>query len=432
LKYAGLRYDEIWISEAQERMLLSVPPEKVEDLLELAEEENVEATVIGEFGTENSELILNYREAEVGRISMRFLHEGLPMPTRKAVVAKRSAGFQPVPSAGEERHGLKTRATKERLLELLSHPNIASKHWIIRQYDHEVQGGSVIKPLIGPKQIGPSDAAVIRPKLSSQKGVVIACGLAPHIVDPYAMAIASIDEAIRNAVAIGADPTKLAILDNFCWPSVDDEQTMGTLVAACEACYDAAKAYGIPFISGKDSLHNQFTNQETKQVLKIPNTLLISAIGVIEDVRNCITMDLKKVGNSLWRILPRLGPAGAEGLKYFRWVHEYVYWLITAGIVRSAHDVSDGGTLVAVAEMMIASGLGVELSNADMGLTFDELQGSYVLEIEASKEEELFRPGGMASAGKIGMVTGEGKLVVGQETIGVEELTKAWRGALDW
>ena len=182
---------------------------------------------------------------------------------------------------------------RTQLLTLLAHPNIASKHWIIRQYDHEVQGGSVIKPLTGPLQIGPSDASVIRPKLDSYKGVVVSCGMSPQIEDAYSMAIASIDEAIRNAVAIGADPTKLAILDNFCWPSVDDERTMGTLVAACEACYDASMAYGIPFISGKDSLHNQFTNQETGQVLKIPNTLLISAIGVIEDVRKCVTMDLK-------------------------------------------------------------------------------------------------------------------------------------------
>src|SRR5262249_946201 len=142
-------------------------------------------------------------------------------------------------------------------------------------------------------------ASVIRPKLSSYKGVVVSCGLAPHIEDPYAMAIASIDEAIRNAVAVGADPDRLAILDNFCWPSVDDERTMGTLVAACEACYAAAKAYGIPFISGKDSLHNQFTNQETGQVMRIPNTLLISAIGVIKDVRKCVTMDLKGARNSV-------------------------------------------------------------------------------------------------------------------------------------
>src|SRR5439155_22177950 len=147
--------------------------------------------------------------------------------------------------------------------------------------------------LIGPQQIGPSDAAVVRPKLDSFRGVALGCGLAPHIEDPYEMAIASIDEAIRNIVAVGADPAKIAILDNFCWPSVDDEITMGTLVAACEACRDAALAYGIPFISGKDSLHNQFTNTETGQVIRIPNTLLISAIGVIDDVRKCVTMDLK-------------------------------------------------------------------------------------------------------------------------------------------
>src|SRR5207248_3512689 len=156
------------------------------------------------------------------------------------------------------RHGRDAHAT---LIQALAHPNIASKHWIIRQYDHEVQGGSVIKPLTGPLQIGPSDAAVVRPKLNSYRGIALGCGLQPQIEDPYEMAIAAIDEAVRNVVAVGADPAKIAILDNFCWPSVDDERTMGDLARTCEACYDAAKAYRIPFISGKDSLHNQFTNQ---------------------------------------------------------------------------------------------------------------------------------------------------------------------------
>jgi phosphoribosylformylglycinamidine synthase len=241
------------------------------------------------------------------------------------------------------------------------------------------------------------------------------------------MSIAAIDEAIRNAIAVGADPSKLAILDNFCWPSVEDERTMGTLVAACEACHDAAKAYGIPFISGKDSLHNQFTNQETKEVLKIPNTLLISAIGVIEDVRTCVTMDLKKAGNGLWRILPK----SAE-LKSFLAVHEIVHRLIAAGLVRAAHDVSDGGTLVAVAEMAIASGLGVELKGIVEQALFDELQGTYILEIETEKERELIARGGLATYQGIGTVTEEAKLSVGGEAIGVEEMTKAWRGTLDW
>jgi phosphoribosylformylglycinamidine synthase len=262
---------------------------------------------------------------------------------------------------------------RKRLLDLLSHPNIASKHWIIRQYDHEVQGGSVIKPLVGPAQIGPSDASVIRPKLDSMRGVVISCGMAPHIEDPYAMAIASIDEAIRNAVAIGAEPTKMAILDNFCWPSVDDERTMGTLVAACEACYDAARAFRIPFISGKDSLHNQFTNQETGQVLKIPSTLLISAIGVIDDVRKCITMDLKGGRDNV----VALAKPQSDSLDALAKAHRTVAKIIRDGHVSSAHDVSDGGPLVAAAEMCIASGLGVEIDADALGDLFAESPGRY-------------------------------------------------------
>ena len=295
LKYAGLRYDEIWISEAQERMVLSVPSQHVAEILKLSASENVEATVIGTFGTPGADLILHYASKEVGRLSMKFLHEGLPMCVRRAVVvAPQSQHIAPGMPGAKSSSSL-----KDQLLKTLAHPNIASKHWIIRQYDHEVQGGSVIKPLTGPLQIGPSDAAVVRPKLNSMRGIALACGLAPQIEDPYQMAIAAIDEAIRNVVAVGADPSQIAILDNFCWPSVDDERTMGTLVRACEACRDAALAYGIPFISGKDSLHNQFTNQETGQVMKIPNTLLISAIGVIDDVRKCVTMDFQQAGVGL-------------------------------------------------------------------------------------------------------------------------------------
>jgi phosphoribosylformylglycinamidine synthase len=270
LKYAGLRYDEIWISEAQERMVLSVPQAHVAEMLALASGEHVEATVIGHFGTDGQELKLSYRGEAVGRLSMKFLHDGIPMPTRKAIVLEnpaRGTGGPPVSSPENQNHGRAAHATTEftqRLLSLLSHPNIASKHWIIRQYDHEVQGGSVIKPLIGPQQIGPSDAAVVRPKLSSIKGVAIGCGLAPQIEDPYAMAIAAIDEAIRNVVCVGARLDRIALLDNFCWPSVDDERTMGTLVRACEACRDAALAFGTPFISGKESIH-RFRNRPRHQ-----------------------------------------------------------------------------------------------------------------------------------------------------------------------
>jgi phosphoribosylformylglycinamidine synthase II len=435
LKYAGLRYDEIWISEAQERMVLSVPQDKVKELLDLCGGEDVEATVIGTFGTPRRELILQYNGTEVGRLSMEFLHDGIPMPTRKAVVSTGSTQPQ------KQGPAVQTSGTlRQRLLATLAHPNVASKHWIIRQYDHEVQGGSIIKPLFGPQQIGPSDASVIRPKLGSFRGVTIACGLAPYVTDPYEMAIAAIDEAIRNAVCVGGDPSRLAMLDNFCWPSVEDDRTMGDLVRTCEACRDAALAYGVPFISGKDSLHNQFVNQETGEVLRIPNTLLISTIGVIDDIRRCISMDLKDPREG--RVL--LVSAGSSRLEDLAKLHRAVATTIAGGHVRAAHDVSDGGWLTAAAEMCIASGLGMEIASLPPLDPFTEVPGHYLLEVHALGVDavtKLLQAGG-ASVTPLGRVTADASLAIARPTSGnstaydlhvpVDDLIRAWRGTLDW
>jgi phosphoribosylformylglycinamidine synthase len=486
LKYAGLTYAEIWISEAQERMVFSVPQDKVAEVLKLCADENVEATCIGVFGSEGldensgprtarlphelhapfysqgepggpppanadnsgtgqvlresrqtgsdppGELVLKYNEVEVGRLTMEFLHHGVPMPTRQAVVGPPPPATPPLAM----RLGLDAAASLEqRLLAVLAHPNVASKHWIIRQYDHEVQGGSVIKPLTGAEQIGPSDAAVLRPKLQSDRGIAIACGLAPHQADPYKMALWAIDEAVRNVVAVGADMSHVALLDNFCWPSVDDPQTMGTLVRACEACYDAARELGIPFISGKDSLHNQFTDAQTGQVIRIPNTLLISAIAVIQDVRRCITMDLKTPGNVL--ALVRQTQAEPE-LSDLAQTHRHMADAIAEGLVVSCHDVSDGGMLAAAAEMCLASGLGLDLKFLD-SLYFREGPGAYLVEVAADSIDALrdkftsLRTGCEPCA----TVIAEGLLRVGNYKrtlceIPVASLRTAWRGTLDW
>jgi phosphoribosylformylglycinamidine synthase II len=423
LKYAGLRYDEIWISEAQERMVLSVPPEHLDRLLKLSASEDVEATVIGQFGTPRSELILRYREQEVGRMSMEFVHKGIPMPKRRAVVEQKTP--EAVPSKS-----VKIQDVSTRLLALLAHPNIASKHWIIRQYDHEVQGGSVIKPLIGPLQMGPSDAAVLRPKLSSYRGIAIGCGLSPQIEDPYEMALAAIDEAVRNVVAVGADPARIAILDNFCWPSVDDERTMGSLVRACEACRDAALAYGIPFISGKDSLHNQFTNSETGAVIRIPNTLLISAIGVIEDVRKCVTMDLKAPGNAIALLRPK-----KDDLPGRFTVYRELAEAIGIGLITSCHDCSDGGAAVAAAEMCVASDLGMDIRFDQTLEVFGEGQFQYLIEYASDQSAALaqlfkgseFEPRGTVLPEPLLRFSGASRA----EFV-VESLRNAWRGTLDW
>jgi phosphoribosylformylglycinamidine synthase len=447
LKYAGLRYDEIWISEAQERMVLSVPAQHVDELLKLSQAEDVEATVIGSFGTPGEELILRFQETEVGRISMHFLHDGIPMLARKAVVPATRAhanrdhvsGTHAAPKANSASGPI-----REKLLATLAHPNIASKHWIIRQYDHEVQGGSVIKPLVGPLQRGPSDAAVLRPKLGSRRGVVVACGMAPQIEDPYDMALASIDEAVRNAVAVGGNPDRMAILDNFCWPSVDDELTMGTLVRACEACRDAALAYGIPFISGKDSLHNQFTNRETGEVLRIPRTLLISAMGVIDDVRKCISMDFK-LGGAPVLLIAANNPTDPKALAA---THRALGRLIADGHVAACHDLSDGGLTTAAAEMCIASGKGLNLSPdllMDMDV-FAEESGRYLVEI-AEPSLEMWMEGKLsqyfgdsASLRHLGMVQHRPSLMIFEtgrfdkliEEIPIEDMAAAWRGTLDW
>ncbi len=256
---------------------------------------------------------------------------------------------------------------------------MCSKQWVIRQYDHEVQGGSVIKPLVGVANDGPSDAAVLRPVLTSRRGIVIACGMNPLYgdFDTYWMAASAIDEALRNCVAVGANPSRIAILDNFCWGNTDRPETLGSLVRAALACHDLAVELGTPFISGKDSLNNEFRPLGAKEPISIPPSLLISALGQIDDVRHCITMDLKRPGNFLYQVgltknelggshfalveglsggeAPKVDAAMAK--KTFAALHRAIY----KGLVRSCHDLSEGGLAVAMAEMAFAGGFGAKI-----------------------------------------------------------------------
>ena len=387
VKYEGLSPTEIWISEAQERMVLAVPPAAIEKLQAICRLHDVEMCELGRFGTPDRALILTDRRKEVGRISMEFLHQGRPESTLQATWSppppppppgpRRGAGAPGTPS------GPRAGSIGDVLVKLLSHPNIASKRWIIRQYDHEVQGGSVIKPLVGPGGEGPSDAAVILPVAGSSRGLAIANGLATGLRDdPYLMTLAAIDECVRNLVSVGADPSRIALLDNFCWPSCSDEGQLGALVRAAEACYDGALAYAAPFISGKDSLNNQFLT-DAGRTIEIPPTLLVSGMGIVPDVRRAITMDAKAPGNLLIVVGPRVrGDLGGSHLAMVSGVsgdgagHQAlpavdlsvgpraargVGRLINEGLVRSCHDISDGGLLVAAAEMAMAGGLGLLL-----------------------------------------------------------------------
>lgn len=473
LKYDGLSYTEIWISEAQERMVLSVPQRNLEALIEICRVEDVPWCDLGTFGTPESELILNYHGKEVGRLDMPFLHEGIPTPVRKARWDGLAAGSA-ANRAGFARvmQWLRDEAdVRALLLDLLRDPNVASKHWIIRQYDHEVQGQTVVKPLVGSRRIGPSDAAVITPVPGSTRGLAIANGLTcAGGGDPYYMTLAAIDECIRNLVCVGADPRRIAILDNFCWPSCDKEQNLGSLVRAAVACYDGAKAYRTPFISGKDSLNNQFTTEDGKTI-EIPPTLLISGMGIVNDVTQCVTMDAKRAGSLLIAVgITRGGELGGSlllgqypgeagvimtdpvtDLEVGPATASAVAELIRRGLVLSAHDCSEGGLLVAAAEMVIAadgSGIGLDLDRVGMmpasGNTplaaqlFAETPCRYLLEVAAGDKEAVRKClGGDTGVpwAVVGKFDESGMLRcdrAGRLEIGVDEMVRAWRGPLDW
>ncbi len=431
LKYSGLRYDEIWISEAQERMVFAVPPERIERFLQVFEEEEVEATVIGRF-TADRVLCVRFNGQTVGRLNMDFLHKGLPKRTLKAHWHADCFSIERNPPLD----GDPKTSANQRLLWALSRWTTASKEWVIRQYDHEVQGRSALKPLVGPG-FGPSDAAVLRPRYDSYRGVGIACGLQPCEFDddPYWMAVKVVDEALRNVICVGADPERVAILDNFCWPKVENEWSLGALVRTCRGAMDAALAYGLPFISGKDSLNNEFilSEEEARRTglprrLAIPYTLLISAVGIVEDVRRCVSMDLKETGHVL--ALATL-PRGTLDLNAAADLHRRAAAAIRSGKVFAAHDVSDGGLGVALAEMCIASGLGanVRLPQDPYRLFLHgHFPPTYVLEMTERNAIE-------AGFSIIGRVTAEDRLRVdgwdaGLVDLSVEEMSRAWKNPL--
>jgi len=374
LKYAGLDPWEILISEAQERMSLAVPPETIDQFLAMARDYGVEATVLGEF-TDSGYFHVLYGDRTVAFLPVSFMHDGLP-PMK--IPARWTPPVHPEPDLrGETGYG-------EDLCLLLSSLDICSKETVVRRYDHEVQGGSVVKPLTGAENDGPSDAAVVRPLLDRWEGVVVAHGICPRYsdIDTWHMTMNAVDEALRNYVAVGGSLDLVAGLDNFCWcDPVESEKTpdgaykMAQLVRSNQALYDICVAYRIPLISGKDSMKNDYHDGTTK--ISIPPTLLFSVIGRIDDVRRAVTMDVKRPGDLVYLLgvtknelggseylrlkgsvgnrVPVVDPSTAI-VRYRRYLDA-----VSEGIVASCHDLSDGGLAVAAAESAFAGGWGMTL-----------------------------------------------------------------------
>jgi phosphoribosylformylglycinamidine synthase II len=450
LKYPGLRPWEVWLSEAQERMVLAIAPDKLDRLRAICEGRDVELTVIGHF-SDDGQLRLRHGDNVVGEIAMAFLHGG---PPRLHLQAEWRPPHFPEPVLNPQEDLTVT------LKRLLASPGIAGQEAVVRRYDHEVQGGTVVKPFVGKESAGPSDAAVLKPlETVGWRGVAISCGINPFygLMDPYAMAWAVVDEALRNAVAVGADPDRVALLDNFSWgnPSLPDR--LGGLVRAAQGCYDAALCYRAPFISGKDSLNNEFVDAKGRKT-PIPPTLLISALGIVPDIRRAATMDFKAPGSSVYVVgetRPELGGSayyrlhGALGssvpqpvpqsIETMRRLHQ----AMRVGLLAACHDCSEGGLGVSVAEMALASGLGADLDlratprspdlDGDASLLFSESSGRFVVEVRTEKRRAFERLMAGLPCGCLGKTTDDGVLRLrglnGQQIIqaGVEELKSAWQ-----
>ncbi|MEW5706024.1 MAG: phosphoribosylformylglycinamidine synthase subunit PurL [Actinomycetota bacterium] len=434
-KYPGLHPWELWVSESQERMTVAVPPDKIDAFLDIMRRRDVEATVIGKF-TDSGKIHVKYDGKTVAYLDLDFVHEGLP-GLRLVANWKPTLEMEPAEWLGSA-------DLTESLKRILSSYNVCSKEWVIRQYDHEVQGGSTVKPLVGVQNDGPSDAAVIRPLIGLKRGIVVSNGINPKYgeIDTYWMAASAIDEAVRNAVAVGANPDRIAILDNFCWgnpilspDNPDGDHKLAQLVRAAKGCYNTAVGLGTPFISGKDSFHNEYRLEN--KTIAIPPTLLISAIGIIEDVERAITMDVKKPGDIVYvlgmtydelggshfymingykgRNVPRVKPK--EALALYRALHQAV----SAGLVASCHDCSEGGIAVAAAESTFAGGLGMKLDASKIPtsgkmhywkILFSESNSRFIVTV--SPENRSAFESAMAGCifAEVGVVTEDGRFTV--------------------
>lgn len=455
LKYPGLDPWEILLSESQERMTLAVGNEKITEFLALAGSRDVEATVIGTF-TDSGKFHVKYGERNVAYLDMEFLHNGLPTMKLNARWIPRTFE-EPVLGFVDVTAALKT---------LLSRLNICSKEYVIRQYDHEVQGGSVIKPLTGD---GPSDAAVVRPLLDSMEGVVVANGICPRYgdIDTYHMTACAIDEAVRNHIAVGGSFDHLAGLDNFCWcdpekseKTPDGEYKLAQLVRANMALYDYTKAYGVPCISGKDSMKNDY--QIGGRKISIPPTVLFSTIGKIEDVRKAVTMDVKRPDDRVYVLGITKDELGAS--EYFaslgfigndvprvnassaRKLYVALEKAIQEGVVASCHDCSDGGLGVALAESAFSGDLGMTVDLAKVPvenikradtILFSESQSRFVVTVEPEnvKRFEALMKGNVFA--DVGAVTAQQDFTVmdGEKVVlsaGIDELKEAWQKTLRW
>lgn len=425
LKYEGLDPWEIWVSESQERMTVGIKPEHLDQFMELSEKHEVESTVIGRY--ENTgKLHLTYRGKTCAYLDLKFFEEDFPKWRFDAEwrSPERRGFFEPVIREPEDYGAL--------LKVLLGRPNICSREWIQRQYDHEVQGTSVIKPFVGIHRDMPSDAVVIRPVYSSMKGLAVTQALNPFYgqIDTYHMVAVTIDESVRRLISVGGRRNCIGGVDNFCWPSIqydpkdnpDGRYKAAQLVRANLALADFCRAYGIPLLSGKDSMYvDGFLKGafgERHKVSGLP-AMQFTATTVVDNVLKCVTMDAKMPGDEVYVIgITGNELGGSEYYDLFGYVglnvpkvdvsrllplYDTLEEAISKGLVSSCHGIYRGGLAIHAAFVAMAGWLGMELDlrkvpsnelTRNDHILFSESAGRFIVTVSPEKKgdfESLFK-----------------------------------------
>ncbi len=452
LKYLGLAFYEKVISESQERMSYAISPEKIDAFLALAAEYDVEATVLGEF-TDHGYFEVWHEDQIIAYLPLDFMHNALPKMNLKA---HWKGSREQIDWFTKEKKQAATDLASS-LKTLLARPNIASKEKWVRRYDHEVQGASHIKNFVGSNHRGPSDAAVIDCRLHGGRGgVSIAHGLAPQYssFDTYFMTCMSIDEAVRNLVAVGSDPSRISLLDNFCWPdpipsnkNPDAEHRMAQLVRSCQALYDISQIYETAFVSGKDSMKNNFIgkNQAGDEIqIAVDPTLLITSMGFVDDLDKSICSAFQNAGDQIYWIgqkpntllaseYAQVFMIDTDEKPNYDWqlakeLYQKVFQSIQAQLLVSCHDISEGGAMVALVESLIGSSLGAKIQMQDELFCFGESASSFIVSTDQPEKFEEHFAGHFL---KLGEVTASDKLEWNQETLEKRELQKIWWEALE-
>ncbi len=435
LKYPGMAPWEIWISESQERMTLAVPPEKIDKFMDLMKRREVEATVIGEF-TGTGRCIVECQGIVAMDIELAFLHDGLPKKHLTTVPQEADTTEPEFPCPAR---------LDETLAAMLGRKNICSTEFVTVQYDHTVQGGHVLGPVQGKGRVQ-SVATLTKVVSGSKKAVGLSQALFPSYseIDPYRMAGASIDAAIRGLVAIGVPPDTIALLDNFCWCSSDEPGRLWQLKKAAQGCYDYAKAFGTPFISGKDSMFNDFSGYDAENnrvKVSVPPTLLISSIGVHPDAGKAVSLDAKIAGDLVYVI----GANGTElgGSEYHALLgrsggsvpaldaeaakarYRKLYDAISHELVASAFPVGRGGLGIALAKVAVGGRLGMDITiptnvRPDVFL-FAETLGRFVVTV-APDHKRAFEQALGLEAVLLGTVGGSRLRITGETLLCEKEI----------